>query len=265
MGMLLKEEGGEEGAGGGSPDDKSGKFTEAQLEQIAEVASKVSNSAFTAQMKRLNLSQKIQDAIGGLDIDSKFEQLAKTLKPDGDEPENPKPGDDKAIPPEVAKQLKALADRVEASEAEANASKKALAEAQEKHRFESGRQALYESLKGHADERLHDVWVEHLIHNNRLEVDDEGVVKLQVEHSPVRGMPKQKDFLPLEDAIQHLVTSDDAKRFMAAPDPKGGAGNPGPRAGRAAAGGGIDSKNPADRVRARLEQMGINADEQFGA
>jgi hypothetical protein len=221
------------------------------------------NAAITSQLKRLNIDSKITDAIGGLKLDEKFEQLTKTLKPSGGD--DPGPGDppkkQPALPPEIAKQLQQLADQVEKEKEARLAAEKAREDAERSHHFESGRQRLYESLKEHAAPDLHDVWVDHLVHHKRLKVED-GTPLLEVEYSPVKGMPKQKDFLPLPDALQHLISSDDAKRFMAAPKPGNGGGTPGPR-GAARSGASATSDDPMERVRARLAAHGIDFDQEF--
>lgn len=242
-------------SGGGGSGDTSKSLTE---EDVARIA----NQAFTAQIKRLNVGGQISDAIKGLDLDAKFQALAESLKPppkpegDGDDG-----GNKGAVPPEVAKQMQALAEKLEAAEAARQAEREAREAAEQKHQFDAGRQRLYESLKEHADGNLHDVWVDHLIHHGRLKVED-GEPLLEVEYSPVKGMPKEKDFLPISEAIPHLITSQDSKRFMAPPDrPEGGSGSKAPRTRRGA--GSFDSKNPNDRVRARLAELGLDADAEF--
>lgn len=245
----------DEPSGGGGGGETPKQLTEEDVGRIA-------NQAITAQFKRLNIEGKIGEAIKGLDLDTKFKELVDTLKPQGEAPKGPGGTDAKSeLPPEVAKHLQQLTDQLESEKAARLAEKTAREESERKHQFDTGRQRLYESLKTHADSNLHDVWVDHLIHHNRLKVED-GHTLLEVEHSPVKGMPKQKEFLPLEDALPHLIGSQDSKRFMAVPDPSGGAGSRAPRG--KFAGGDLNSKTPADRVRARLQQHGIDADAEFG-
>ncbi len=109
------------------------------------------------------------------------------------------------------------------------------------------------------------MWVDNLIHHKRLKVEDDGTPLLEVEFAPAKGMPKQKEFLPLEEAIGHLVASDESKRFQPPPSGEGGRGSPAPRGGRRANAASIESKDPAERVRARLESMGISYDNEFGS
>lgn len=246
--ILRAPEDGPSGGGGEPPKP----LTEEDIGRIA-------NQAITAQIKRLNIDGKITEAINGLDLDSKFNQLVETLKPPAEDGGDS--GDGEGLPPEVAKQLKALAEKVEATEAKYQKEQQERLELEERHQFETGRQSLYESLKEHADSNLHDVWVDHLIHHNRLKVED-GQALLEVDYNPAKGLPKQKDFLPLEEAIPHLVGSQDAKRFMPAPDAGTGAGAKAPRGRRGPAP--LDSNNPNDRVRARLAELGLDADAQFG-
>lgn len=248
-----------------APDDgsASGGNGESQAKPLTEEdIGRIANQAITAQLKRLNIDGKITEAISSLDLDGKFKALTESLKPatlagEGGEKQAPSSG----IPPEVAKQLQQLSEKLEASEAARKAEREALEEVKTKHQFDAGRQRLYESLKEHADPNLHDVWVDHLIHHQRLKIEENEPL-LEVEYSPIKGLPKQKEFLPLAEAIPHLVGSQDSKRFMPPPEAASGAAGKAPRGRRGQPA--IDSKNPNDRVRARLASLGLDADTQFG-
>lgn len=246
IGAVLHAPEGATGATGGGPPAK--QLTEEDIGRIA-------NSAITSQLKRLNIEGKIAEAIGGLKLDEKFEQLTQSLtKP----PDKPKGDDD-----ETAKKIKQLTDTVEAERKARLDAERAREEAEEQHRFDGAKQALAGALKQHANPQLHDVWVDHLVNGKRLKLDN-GQPLLEVEYAPVKGMPKQKEFLPLGDAVQHLIATDDAKRFMAAPAPVQGQGPPGPR-GVQAGPSRIDSKDPADRVYARLKELGLDPEVEFGS
>ncbi len=244
------------GGGGGGPDkDKPDQPKALTEEDIGRIA----NAAITSQLKRLNLDGKITEAIGGLKLDEKFTTFAETIKASlNPKPEkgDPKPGADSEVQRQVAK----LAEDLEKERGLRVAAVQESENIKRSHEFGTARQRLYEGLKPHASETLHDVWVDHLIHHKRLKVED-GTPLLEVEYSVAKGMPKQKEFLPLDEAIPHLIAAEEAKRFQPVPDAGDGKGSPGPRGGRR--GGALDPKNPLDRVAARLEGLGINFDNEF--
>lgn len=246
------------GGGGGEPGkgDQPKQITEEDIGRIA-------NAAITNQLKRLNLEGKISDAIGGLKLDEKFTTFAEQIKASLAAPKSDdgKGGGKPAPDAEVTRQLAKLAEDLEKERSARLAAVQEAESIKRSHEFGTARQSLYEALKPHANETLHDVWIDHLIHHKRLKVE-EGVPLLEVEYAPVKGMPKQKDFLPLDEAIPHLVAAEEAKRFQPVPDAGDGKGNPGPR-GRRGPGPLLDSKNPMDRVAARLESLGINFDSEF--
>lgn len=205
-------DGGSAGGDGGKKPDDSGGFTEEQAKQIANIA----NSALTSQIKRLNLEGKITDAIGGLKLDEKFTALTEAIAGKKKDDPAPDPKEKPTVDPVIAKQLKELADKLEASEKRAAEAVEAARLADETRQFDAARQSLFEGLAPHAEQRLHDVWVDHLVHHKRLKVED-GKTLLEVEHAPARGLPKQKEFLPLADALPKLLELEDSKRFMKAP------------------------------------------------
>jgi hypothetical protein len=250
------------GGAGGDGDPAKGDTVKTLTE---EDIGRIANAAITNQLKRLNLEGKITEAIGGLKIDDKFatltQQLASFAQP---KPDKSDKGDAPGKPDaETQRLLAKLADDLQKEKELRQQALNEAAETKRTHEFATGRQRLYESLKPHASETLHDVWVDHLIHHGRLKVED-GNPLLEVEYAPMKGLPKQKDFLPLNEAIAHLVASEEAKRFQAVPDPADGKGNPGPR-GRRANAPTLDSKDPMARVAARLESLGLNFDNEFSS
>jgi hypothetical protein len=263
--LLDKSDGG--GSGGGDP---AKPFSDEQQTAIAQIV----NSAVTSQLKR-GLGPAIGDALKGMNwaealkldetLDAKLGKILNDLEDGADPDKGGTDGKPPAKPDtEIQRQLTKLAEDLEKEKAARQAALAEAAEMKRSHEFGTARQKLYEALKPHASETLHDVWVDNLIHHKRLKVE-EGAALLEVEYAPVKGLPKQKDFLPLEEAITHLVASDEAKRFRPAPGTEGGAGSPGPRGARRQATASLESKDPAERVRARLEGMGINYDAEFGS
>jgi hypothetical protein len=254
-------------------DNNAPVFTEAQVaaltELIAKTTAPIVNGAVNTYMKRQpNVADEIKKAFTKENLQPIFAQLVEEIPDDGDSSESSGKGGSQQpgskADPEIQRQLAKLAEDLEKEKAARQAALAEAAETKRSHEFGTARQKLYESLKPHANETLHDVWVDNLIHHKRLKVED-GSPLLEVEYAPAKGMPKLKEFLPLEEAITHLVASDEAKRFQPVPGTENGRGSPGPRVARRAGAASIDSKDPAERVRARLEGLGINYDNEFGS
>lgn len=250
--------GGGGGGGGNGGDPGKGDPPKALTE---EDIGRIANAAITSQLKRLNLDGKITEAIGGLKLDEKFTTFAETIKASlTQQPKTDKTEAKPQLDPELQRQITKMAEDLDKEKTARLAAVQESDQMKRSHEFGTARQRLYESLKPHASESLHDVWVDHLIHHKRMKVE-EGVPLLEVEYAPVKGMPKQKEFLPLDEAIPHLISADEAKRFQPVPDAGDGKGNPGPRGRRGGAS--FDPKNPMDRVAARLEALGMSFDKEF--
>jgi hypothetical protein len=257
--------GGGNGGGDGKGEPQKAPFSEDQFVAIGEIVNKALTSkipkmvsgGFAEAMKSTNWEELLSPVI------TKLAPKPASGSGGGDGDEGSKSKGTSKVDPEIARQLTKLTEDFE------NERKARLAAVQEsenikrEHEFGSARQKLYEGLKPHASESLHDVWVDHLIHHKRLKVEG-GQQLLEVEYAPVKGMPKQKEFLPLEEALPHLVAADEAKRFLPVPDAGDGGGSRAPRGGRRGSGApSIDSKNPAERVAARLAALGIDFDSEF--
>lgn len=263
--------GGAGGGAGGGKSDPGGKtdggaapFTEEQFTAIGEMV----NKAFSSRLPKM-LNQGIAESFKAMDWAGLLTPVVTNLIPQpapsgggggsGDDGDKSKRS---SIDPELTRQLQKLQDDLDKEKQARLQAVSATEQLRKEHQFSAARQRLYESLKPHAAESLHDVWVDHLVHHKRLNVADDGSATLEVEYSPVRGMPKQKEFLPLDEAIQYLVNHDEAKRFQPVRDGNGGGTNPGPRGtnpGKAR----LDSKDPAERVAARLASLGMDFDQEF--
>lgn len=270
---LLFAADGSGGGAGGAGDDKSGgdtgqPFTPAQLEHLG----KTINAAITGHMKR-GLGSAVTDAFKAINWREIIEPvMGEILAEDdtdtggsgGGEGDDASKSKRSGVDPDISRQLAKLADDLEKEKAARLAAVKESERVRQEHEFSSARQKLYESLKPHASESLHEVWVDNLIHHKRLKIE-EGQPLLEVEYVPSPGMPKQREFLPLEEAVAKLATSEEAKRFMPVPDGSGGGGNPGPRNGARRANNApkLDSKDPYERAQARLAALGIDADSEF--
>lgn len=252
-GLLLAPEPGQ--AGGGNADPEAPKpLTEEDVGRIV-------NQAVTSQLKRLNLEGKIADSIAGLKLDEKFEALVSKIG-DGKPPQGVFEGDKGKgqIDPEIARQLTALNEKLEAERELRIKAEQSKAETEQAHRFDAAKQSLAGKLKEHADDRWHDLWVEHLVNNQRLKLDDDGAPQLLVEYAAVKGMPKTREFMPLEDAIPHLVKEDASKRFMAVPDPSGGQGSKGPRSNGVTR---SDPTTPGGAYEAQMRALGHDPNALF--
>lgn len=271
-GFLLNAAGGDGGAGGSAGDGKGGEskavFTEEQVTAIGTMV----NAALTSKVPKM-VSGGVAEAMKSFDWKGTLGPVVKELVPQGQPGASGGggggSGDDanksKAdVNPEVVRQLQKLTDDFEKERKARLAAEAQALQIKTDQEFSDARGQLMGLLKPHASETLHDVWVDNLVHHKRLKVEN-GATLLEVSHAPIKGMPLQKEFLPLEQAVPILVAAEEAKRFMPAPGgASGGNGSPGPRGGN---GGGskpsLDSKDPAERAAARLATMGIDFNAEF--
>jgi len=266
--ILRDKASGDGGDGGGGDGGKGGDpFTPEQLTVLGSIVGQTVNSAVTNHMSR-NLGKGIAEALKATNWGELLGPELAKLAPNGDDSGGKGGGGDDGkgkggVSPELERQISKLADDLEKEKTARLAAVQEAENIRQSHQFGTARQRLYESLKPHASETLHDVWVDHLIHHKRLKVED-GKPLLEVEYSPVKGMPKQKEFLPLEEAIPHLVATEEAKRFQPVPESGDGKGSPGPR-GSSRRNITLDPKDPADRVAARLEALGLDFNKEFSS
>lgn len=246
--------GGGGGAGGGSPKP----MTEEDVGRIV-------NSAITSHMKRLDLDKRFADQkteLQGLlsPITDALAKLAPAAKGDDDEGGKGK-GKNKNIDPDIAAQLEKLASDVEAEKQARLTAEQAVKDSEQRRLMDKARNDLAAGLKDVAHPDLHDVWVDTLVLKNRLKVE-EGNALLEVEHAPIKGMPPQREFLPLPEALPKLIEHEESKRFKGVASPAGGGGNRGPGGGGGPGKSSTDSKNPLERADARLRQLGYGGLDQ---
>ncbi len=95
-------------------------------------------------------------------------------------------------------------------------------------KVDSGKSKLRSALSGHVNDGALDHVINHLtVISNRLVVDDDGNAKLKVKRPEYPGMPPVEMEIPVDDAINDILSESDMKIFL--PVPKGSNnGNPGP-------------------------------------
>lgn len=219
------------------------------------------NSAFTARWKTVEKQLKTSSEKSTTDLLAKLDERFDALKPaKQDDKADQKP--DNAADGELKKQLKELADKLEKSELRATEEAGKRAEIEKQRMYDGAKLALTTSLKEKAHPDYLDDWIRAV--EPKLTVADDGSVTLKVKHTPFKGSPEVEEELPLDQAVPKLFERAEFKKYQAAPAPANPKGSPGPRTqtqGKPS----INSENPLDRVRARLGDLGVNFDEEFGS
>lgn len=254
---LLREENKppDEGGGGGSPKTP---FTDEQLAAIGQTV----NAAVTSHLKR---QPAFADQLKSVDWKATLGPVLSDLLPKPDE--GGSGGGDKTkggkADDAVAKQLKELADKLEASEKRAVDLEKARSDAESQRAMDRAQADLRNALQPSVRPELLDVLVDHLaVSKGRLKVGESGPT-LTVKKAPYKGAPEQDEDLPLAEAVAILLASEEAKVFL--PAPSGGVP---PRAGGAPKPGGgplpkTMSSDPAVRTLQELEAKGIDPSSLF--
>jgi hypothetical protein len=233
-------------------DDNAPKFiTEEQFGELF-------NRAFTSQWKKYEKQlQSGQEKFQG-DLLTKLDERFAQLKPP------PSPSDDKqtAKDPEVKKQLEDMAAKLEASEKRFAESERARAEIERQRLFENAKTTLTGALKEKAHPDYLDDWVRAV--EPRLQLTNDGSATLKIKHSPYKGSPEVEEDLPLDQAVPKLLERPEFKKYQAPPAPPEGKGGRAPRSGPGNGTPRTNSDNPIDRVAARLGELGMSFDEEFG-
>lgn len=244
---VLREEAGDGNGDGG------GANTPANM--TPEEVGKMINSALTSHLKRLNIDGKIDEKFGALntqltELGAKLTATPQVDPAGGDKGDKGKPGN---VDPAIQKQLETLSSQLETEKAARVAAEQATTAEKQQREFDTAKQSLATGLKSVAHPDLHEDWVDLLVFKQRLKVE-EGVPMLAVDHAPVKGMPLQREFLPLTEALPHLLKAEESKRFQAAPLPQKQNGGGGPRKGDLQSL--QNSTNPFDRAEALVRQHG---------
>lgn len=254
--ILRAPEGGD-GSGGGAAEP----FTEAQLAVIGQTV----NSAVTSHLKR-SLSGAIAEGFGALKLNetiaAEVAKLAPAKPADGGDDDKTKGKGGKGTDPAIEQQLKDLATKLETSESARIAADKARVDAEQKRLLDGAvtqfRNGLQPKLRG----ELLDVAVGHF--GKELKLAEDGSPLIRVKRAPYKGAPEQDEDVPLAEGLPLLLASEGMKPFL--PPPSGaahkGGGAPGPQGGYGGAPA-LDSKDPLDRVAARLAGLGMNFDAEF--
>ena len=209
------------------------------------------------------LPQALAMALGELKLDEKFASLESKLAPA--KPADPAPGEGKQPPSDVDKKFAALESQLAEEKAARSAAEKARQDAEDHRSFENARGALRTALEGSAKKEYLDDWVDRLtLIDKRLSVAEDGTPLLKVRHIPYKGQPEEDGEFTLDKAIPLLVGREEFKKYQPAPGaPSGERGSRGPRgpAARAALAGSTD---PLDRAEAKMAELGINMNDEFG-
>lgn len=249
----------------------AGGFSEEQQAAIGSIV----NSAITNHLKR-SLGPQIAEAlkatkwdemlgpsVTGL-IDKYLEDLPDPDAAPEDDQADPKSGKrpgKRGADSAVEQQLQKLATDLENERKARSAAEQATKEAEQKRLMESANTAFRNALQPKLRADLLDVAVGHFGH--ALKVAEDGSPLLRVKRAPYKGAPEVDDDVALAEALPILLASESMKPFLPAPGADGT-----PRKGGSPSVGGsgataLDSKDPADRVAARLAAMGIDFNSEF--
>jgi hypothetical protein len=258
--ILRAAEGGDGGSGGGGATET---FTEAQLAVIGQTV----NSAITTHLKR-SLPGAVAEGFKSLNLGETIAAEVAKLAPakpaeGGGDDDKGKGGKGKSsTDPAIEQQLKDLATKLEASENARIAADKARVDAEQKRLLDGAATQFRNGLQPKLRSELLDVAVGHF--GKDLKLAEDGSPLIRVKRAPYKGAPEQDEDVPLAEGLPLLLASEGMKPFL--PPPGGanhkGGGAPGPQGGYGGAPA-IDSKDPLDRVAARLAGLGMNFDAEF--
>lgn len=128
------------------------------------------------------------------------------------------PKQEKTEDNELARQLKALTQKLELSERQAKQEAEKREAIEKQSRFNSGKQELRNHLQGKVSSSLLDLAVDHLTHvQNRLSFDESGNTMFKIKKAPYSGAKEEDIELPLQEAITEFMKSKEAQPFLPAP------------------------------------------------
>ncbi len=255
--ILRAAEGSEGGSGGGAAEP----FTEAQLAVIGQTV----NSAITTHLKR-SLPGAVAEGFKSLNLGETIAAEVAKLAPkpaEGGVDEDGKKTKGKGnTDPAIEQQLKDLATKLETSEQARIAADKARVDAEQKRLFDSASTQFRNGLQPKLRGELLDVAVGHF--GKDLKLAEDGSPLIRVRRAPYKGAPEQDEDVPLAEGLPLLLASEGMKPFLPPPGGTGhrSGGAPAPYGGHGGAPA-LDSKDPLDRVAARLAGLGMNFDAEF--
>lgn len=261
-------DGGDNGGGGGG---KAGEpFTPEQLTALGTIVGQTVNSAVTNHMSR-NLGKGISEALKGLNWGEVLGPEIAKLAPKGDDSGGKGGGGTGADDgkgkaggdPVLQQQLSKLAGELEKERQARQESDRLRLETENQRRVDQATTELRGLLQPKLRPELLDVFLRDLtVGQKRLTVGEDGKATLKVKKAPYKGAPEQDEDLPLAEAVQLLLEREETKAFLPAPG-----GGPGKRGGAPGTGGAgapkTDSKDPLDRVAARLADLGMDFNNEF--
>ena len=254
------------GGGGGSEGGKGGdgKGGEEKAALTEEDVGRMINGAFTSQLKRL-LPGMISEAVSGLKLDEKLAAIEAKVA-ESAKPQESTKGGKGSEESETTKELKAIKVQLEEEKAARVAAETARQQADEQRLFDGAKLALRGALKEKANEDFLDDWVDRLaVLDKKLTVTDDGAAILKVKRVPYKGAQEEEVDLPLAEAVPILLARPESKKYLPAPSGASGKGARGPTNGSATTRvPSANSDNPLDRAQAKLAELGINFEDEFG-
>ena len=242
-------------AGGGGGGGEA--LTEAQTKAIGAIV----NSAVTTHLSRIDFGAKVTESLGKVEWAKVLTEPLKTLIPqtdsgsggggDDDPSKGKGGGKGKGGDPALEQQLQKLATDLENERKARTLAEQATKDAETKRQLDRANAEVRNALQPKLRDDLLSVAVGHF--GKSLKLDDKGNALLSVKKAPYKGAPEEDMDVPLAEGLPILLASVDMKPFL---PPPGGGADP-RRGGTPSAGGGrgapaLDSKDPADRVAARL-------------
>jgi len=253
----LFDKAGDEGSGGGGGGGETPPFSDAQLAIIGQTV----NAAVTSHLKR---QPALADQLKAVDWKSMLGPVVSELVPKPDDggsggDSGGKGGKAKGGDDAMARQLKELADKYEASEKRAAEAERLRTESETNRKLDAAKLKLRSGLADKLAPGMVDVAIDHLtVVQGRLKVDDQGNPTFRVKRSAYKGGPEEDAEVSLDEALTTLIDEPGMKIFKAAPKPPTGGGPPGPRVPGSGGGGQHLSSDPATRTLQQFEALGID-------
>lgn len=263
--ILRAPEGDNSGGGGAAT------FTEEQQAAIGQIV----NSAVTSQLKR-SLGPGIGEALKGVKWGEVLAEPFKALleqnpgsgsgggSGDDDPSKGGKgKGGDKGADSALQQQVQKLATDLENERKARAAAEEATRATEAKRLLDSATTAFRNGLQPNLRPELLDVAVGHF--GSALKVSADGAPLLSVRKAPFKGAPEEDVDVPLAEGLQLLLTSEPMKPFLPPPGGDGSSRRGGAPSGTGGGAPSLQSKDPNERVAARLAALGLDFNTEFSS
>ena len=238
------------------PADKNQENSEEKTSLTEEDIGKIVNAAVTSQLKRA-IPNAIAESLKTVDwsgtLGTIVDEKLKTFQPPA--PEKGQESEGSKADPKIEAQLRAMSEKLEASERRAKEAEDARAQVELQRQRDAGISAFRSKVSEKVRPELLDVFVEHFA-GKRLELDEKGNPLFSVKRSPYRGAPEEDVKLSLEEAIPILLTSKEVSPFL--PAPGGQQGNGAGKRSATFVPGSSNSSDPAAKTVEDLGRLGID-------